>query len=102
MTKHRLETLKTVATWAGVGVTLSGIMLSIFTGGSLPAACLALFGVLLTCCGHWVGGALARHQAAEKAADQKRLTEAQSRIEILDQQHDLLRTQIQKRASLEG
>jgi hypothetical protein len=38
---------------------------------------------LLTCCGHWIGGALAKHQAAEKAAQDERLAELESMSEFL-------------------
>ena len=73
MTTPRLQSLKTIATWGGVAITFSGIVLSVASGGSVDGACLALFGLLLTCFGHWISSALAKRQAVEKAADQNRI-----------------------------
>jgi hypothetical protein len=81
MTKPRLQSFKTITTWGGVAVTFSGIVLSVATGGNPAANGLAFFGLLLTCCGHWIGGALAKHQAAEKAAEDARLRELKERLE---------------------
>ncbi len=65
MSKKRLQRFKSIVTGGGVAVTLCGIILSYATGGSLPAAGLATFGLLLTCCGHWASAALARKGARE-------------------------------------
>jgi hypothetical protein len=81
MTKPRLHIFKSITTWAGVVVTFCGIVLGVASGGSLWSGCLALFGLLLTCCGHWISSALAKHQAAERAADQERFDELEGRFE---------------------
>ena len=62
MTKQRLQTLKTITTWGGVLITLSGIALS----------------------GHWISAALDRHKAAERAADEERFSEMESMSELLN------------------
>ena len=85
MTKPHLETLKRITTWGGALVTLAGITLGVVTGGSRAGASVALFGLLLTCCGHWVGVALAHHQAAEKAADQERIAELAARVDYAEE-----------------
>jgi hypothetical protein len=81
MTKQRLRALKTITTWGGVIVTFSGIVLSVATGGSLASAGLSLLGVLITCGGHWIAGALARHQDADTAADRAKLADVSAALD---------------------
>ena len=81
MTKERLQALKSVTTWAGVLITLSGIALNLASGGNWQGNGLSLLGVAITCCGHWIGKALGKHQATEKAADEKRMAELEDRFE---------------------
>jgi hypothetical protein len=81
MTKERLKTVKSITTWSGVVITLSGIMLNLASGGSWQGNSLSLVGLVITCCGHWVTSALAKHQAAESAADKDRFDELESRFE---------------------
>lgn len=81
MTKERLQTLKSVTTWGGVMVTLSGIVFNLIRGGSWQGNSIALGGLLITCSGHWITKALSDHQKAEKAEDVKRIAELEDRIE---------------------
>ena len=72
MSTERLQSIKHITTWGGAGANLCGVILSYATGGSLAAFGLALFGLLIICCGHLVSNALAKRQAAERAADKKK------------------------------
>ncbi len=81
MTKQRLHRFKSITTLGGYATTACGIVLSYATGGSLAAAGLSTFGLLLTCGGYWISDAIARHQAAERAADERRLADMDRRIE---------------------
>jgi multisubunit Na+/H+ antiporter MnhG subunit len=83
MTKQQLQRFKDITIWAGVVVTFCGIILSLVSGGSWWSGGLSLFGLLVTCCGHLITNAIARHQAAERAADQKKLE---------DQERDMVHT----------
>ena len=80
MSKERLQRLKSIATWSGVFVTLCGIALNLASGGSWWSNSLSFFGVIITCCGHWITNALAKHQAKEKEADQKKTEQEMWRI----------------------
>jgi len=80
MTKERLKFIKSVTTWSGVLVTLSGIVLNLASGGSWQGNSLSLVGLLITCCGHWVANALAKHQAADRDADETRFEELEYRL----------------------
>ena len=84
MTKTRLQRFKSIATWSGVAITLCGIALNLASGGSWWSNGLSSFGVLITCCGHWISGALAKHQAQEKAADEERLAELECVSDFLN------------------
>jgi len=81
MTKQHLQRFKSITTWSGVAVTFCGILLGLASGGSLWSGGLSLFGLLVTCGGHWIGNAIAKHQAAESAADKERFDELESRFE---------------------
>jgi len=81
MTKHRLQRFRSIATFGGYATTASGIVLSYATGGSLPALGLSVFGLLLTCCGHWISHKIAEHQAKEKAEDEERFSELEDRLD---------------------
>ncbi|HEY3931931.1 MAG TPA: hypothetical protein VGM58_06125 [Verrucomicrobiae bacterium] len=81
MSKERLHRLKGIMTWSGILVTFCGIVLNLASGGSWWSNGLSLFGLLITCCGHWISGALAKRQEKEKAADEKRFAEINRRIE---------------------
>jgi hypothetical protein len=81
MTKMPLQSLKTITTWGGVAVTFSGIVLGVVNGGSRDGAYLSFFGLLITCCGHLITSALAKHQAAEQAADKERVERDRWRID---------------------
>ena len=81
ITKERLQKFKHITTWTGVAITFCGIVLGVASGGSLWSAGLSLFGLLMTCCGHWISNALAKHQAADRVADQNRFDELKSRFE---------------------
>lgn len=81
MTKPRLKSLKAITTWGGVSATFCGIVLSAATGGNPAAVGIAFFGLLLTCCGHWVSAAIAKRDAAEREADKQWLEEIESRLE---------------------
>jgi hypothetical protein len=80
MSTERLQSLKHITTWSGAGANLCGIILSYATGGSLAAFGLALFGLLIICCGHWVAHTLAKRQEIEHAADKKKITRRIDRI----------------------
>ena len=82
MTKPRLQSLKTIAMWGGVAVTFGWIVLSIANGGSIDGAYLSFFGLLITCCGHLISGALAKRQAAEQAKDNWRTERRIDRIKF--------------------
>jgi hypothetical protein len=81
MTKERLQRFKSITTFGGVLVTVSGIILARASGGSWWSFGLSLFGLLLTCSGHWIGSEIAKHQALEKEADEYRILELDARIE---------------------
>ena len=101
MTEERLQTLKSVTTWGGVVITFSGIALNIANGGSWQGNSLSFGGLFITCCGHLVSGALARHQAAEKAADHERIAELTARVDYAEETLDNpdLKRAIHKEAS---
>jgi hypothetical protein len=80
MSTECLQRFKSITTWGGVAATFCGIFLSYSTGGSLAAARLSTFGLLLTCFGHMVTGAVTKRQAIEKAADKRRLADLEGRI----------------------
>ena len=65
MSTKRLQRFNRIAIWGGVATTLCGIILSYATGGSLTAAGLSAFGLLLTCCSHWLSAALAKKAARD-------------------------------------
>ena len=50
----------------------------------MAAAGLSAFGLLLTCGGYWISGAIAKHQEAERAADQEKLDEFESVSDFLN------------------
>ena len=81
MTKKRLQELKAVTMWSGVAITFSGIMLNIARGGSWQGNALSLFGLLVTCCGHWIANGLGKYQRAEKEADEKRIADLEGRVQ---------------------
>jgi hypothetical protein len=79
--KPSMKSVKSITDWCGVLVTFTGIMLGVISGGSLEAAGVATVGVLLTCSGHLLSSALAKHQAVEQAADRKKAERDKRRIE---------------------
>ena len=88
MTKERLKTIKSITTWSGVLVTLSGIVLNLANGGSWQGNSLSLVGLLITCCGHWVTSALAKHQSAEHTADGRRFEELERRFKQSEKERE--------------
>lgn len=75
MNKPRLKSLKAITTWGGVGATFCGLVLSAATGGNPAGIGVAFLGLLLTCSGHWISAAIAKHDAAEREADNQWLEE---------------------------
>ena len=104
MTKPRLQTLKTITTWGGVIITLSGIAFNFASGGSALAFGISLSGVLITCSGHWISFQLDRLKAAERATDEERFAEMEfmsdylNKAGVFDNPEDL-RRMIRKEAS---
>ena len=88
MTKERLQKLKGITTWGGVAITFSGIALNLAGGGSWQGNGLSLFGLVITCCGHWIGGAIGEHQKREKEMDHERIAELEERISIAESSLD--------------
>ena len=85
----RLQSLKAITTWGGVLATFSGIVLSVVTGGSLQAAGIASLGLLLTCGGHLINGALQKQQAKKNVDVTESLhREIQKREDHLREQLD--------------
>jgi hypothetical protein len=80
-TKPRLQSFKSITTWGGVAANFGGILVSYFTSRNLAGAGLSAFGLLLICCGHWVSGEIAKHQAVERAAEKQYLDELESRFQ---------------------
>jgi hypothetical protein len=72
--------MKATVTWCGVLVTFGGVVLGVITGGSLEAAGVATLGLVLTCCGHWISIAIAKHDAAERKADEDRFDDLDYRL----------------------
>jgi len=96
MTKESLKNIKGISTWGGVVITFSGIVLSVSTGGSWQGASLSFGGLLLTCCGHWATDALAKHQAAERAADEQRFAELKSRVDPIEAERKEWQRQVEE------
>lgn len=88
MKKHHLQVLKSVTTWGGAVVTFCGIVLGLASGGSWWSGGLALFGLLITCCGHWTTSAIAKHHALENAADEERFAELEGRLEASEEEKE--------------
>ena len=79
-----------------MAATFSGIVLSYATGGSLAAAGLSAFGLLLTCGGHWISAEIAKHQAAERAADEHRFSELKSRVDPIEAERKEWQRQVEE------
>jgi len=56
---------------------------------------LSLFGLLVTCCGHWISLAIAKHDAAERKADKERFEELDSRLKKSDGERERLSIEIE-------
>ncbi|MGD0259298.1 MAG: hypothetical protein ABSD29_05665 [Verrucomicrobiota bacterium] len=88
MTKKNLHTLKSATTWGGVVITFSGILVNLASGGSWQGNSLSFAGLVITCCGHWIAGALAKHQAAERDADEQRFEDLEYRFRTSEEERD--------------
>ncbi|MBI5387899.1 MAG: hypothetical protein HZA90_24825 [Verrucomicrobia bacterium] len=83
MTTKRLNLLKQAAIWAGILCTFIGVTRNLARGGDLISACLSYGGLLMTCCGHFVGVAIGKRQAAENAGQKEALSDLRQEIETL-------------------
>lgn len=85
MSTKRLQSFKSITLWCGALVTFCGIVLNVESGGSLWSGALALFGLFLTCCSHWITNTLAKRQADEKAAGDERFRDLQRQSEQIEE-----------------
>lgn len=62
-------------------MTFCGIVVNFTRDGSnYVGSSIALTGVIITCCGHWVAILLSRHQKSEKEADNARIEELEDMV----------------------
>ena len=88
MTKQPMETLKSITTWGGVAITLSGVMLNMARdgGNNIAGHAILLVGLAVTVCGHYVTSKLSTHQKADKALDQQQIIALKERLESVEKQ----------------
>jgi hypothetical protein len=77
MTRTTLGRLRNASTLSGVVVTLTGICYNLAHGGDILGAYISLGGVVITCVGHLVGAAIARHDKQEKEEYEERIRAAE-------------------------
>ena len=77
--------MRSIATWGGVCVTLSGIFYNVASGGDIVGAYISLVGVSITSLGHIISNAIVRHDREEKRQNEERIHAAEEFIhEICD------------------
>jgi hypothetical protein len=78
--RDTLITLRGIAVWGGVFVTLSGIIYNISKGGDIVGAYISLVGILMTSFGHIVTSAIARYDAQIKQSTQEKIEFLEDRL----------------------
>jgi hypothetical protein len=83
MTTKRLGLLKQITFFGGILCTFIGVSRNWARGGDLVSAGLSCGGLLMTCCGQFVGVAIGKRQAKESAGEKEALRALQHEMETL-------------------